>query len=319
MCIRAAGASTYKYSFTSEAFGEKVVWNNDNDLIFAKTGNTQTWQEALKYCSELNYAGISDWRVPNVKELTFNSFGGARSSTTKLADQTSDYSPLPYDLSAKEDKFAATLCVANDPCEDGKFWNGKKCAKNPCAGNPCLSFSHSDGSCKVVDEDNFACGCIDDYYFWNYDSKECVRSCYNNPCYYDENSDYECYPDEDNGYRCGCKAHFSWDPVNRKCFFDCNLNPCKNMEHSDGQCHENGNDGSYCGCVEGYAWFPHACLEDLCNPNPCENMANSYGTCEQKYYQTNKGYEIYYRCNCLEDYYWDTKYEECRKCHPGVC
>lgn len=319
MCIRAAGTSTYKYSFTSEAFGEKVVWNNENDLIFAKTGNTQTWQEALKYCSELNYAGISDWRVPNVKELTFNSFGGARSSTTKLADQTSDYSPLPYDLSAKEDKFAATLCVANDPCEDGKFWNGKKCAKNPCAENPCLSFSHSDGSCKVMDEDNFACGCIDDYYFWNYDSKECVRSCYNNPCYYDENSDYECYPDEDNGYRCGCKAHFSWDPVNRKCFFDCNLNPCKNMEHSDGQCHENGNDGSYCGCVEGYAWFPHACLEDLCNPNPCENMANSYGTCEQKYYQTNKGYEIYYRCNCLEDYYWDTKYEECRKCHPGVC
>ena len=33
----------------------------------------------------------------------------------------------------------------------------------------------------------------------------------------------------------------------------------------------------------------------------------------QKYYQTNLGYDIYYRCSCIEGYSWNTKYEECRK------
>ena len=322
-CARGGNAAFPGHHFISETFGKKVMWNNYNDLIFIKADYPYdhlivetakyTWKEALKYCSELEYAGISDWRVPNFKELTFNSLGGARTSTTKLANQTSDYAYIYSNLPVKEDNMADTLCVANDPCGKGKFWNGKKCAKNPCAGNPCLSISYSDGLCIVVDEENFACGCVDNYYFWNYDKKECLRSCYNNPCYYDENSDYECYNDKDAGYYCGCKENFSWDPESRKCVFDCNTNPCQNMEHSDGNCHENGNDGSYCGCVEGYAWFPNACLEDLCNPNPCENMANSYGTCEQKYYKTNKGYEIYYRCNCIEGYSWNTKYEECRK------
>ena len=312
-CIRVGNFPASKYHFISESFGEKVIWNNHNNLIFAKTDEKYTWKEALKYCSELDYAGISNWRLPNIKELTLNSFGGARTSTTNPADQTSDYSDLPYNLSAKNEKFADTLCVTDDQCKDGKFWNGTKCAKNPCADDPCLSISYSDGLCIVVDEENFACGCVDNYYFWNYDKKECLRSCYNNPCYYDENSDYECYDDKDVGYYCGCKENFSWDPESRKCIFDCNTNPCQNMEHSDGKCHENGNEGSYCGCVEGYAWFPHACLEDLCNPNPCENMANSYGTCEQKYYQTNLGYDIYYRCSCIEGYSWNTKYEECRK------
>ena len=310
-CIRARSAVTSKYYFTSETFGEKIVWNNDNDLIFIKTDEKLTWSEALKYCSELDYAGISDWRLPNVKELTFNSFGGARSSTTRLATPTFTYSSPSYDLPAKEENIADTFCVANDPCENGKFWNGVKCSKNPCAGDPCLSFSNSDGLCIVFDEENFACGCIDNYYFWNYDRKECLRSCYGNPCYADENSDNECYPDENNGYRCGCEAHFSWDPESRQCIFDCSTNPCKNMKHSDGECHENGDAGSYCGCDEGYAWFPHACLEDLCNPNPCENVANSDGTCEQKYNKTNKGYDISYRCNCIEGYYWNPKYEEC--------
>ncbi len=322
-CARGGNAAFPGHHFISETFGKKVMWNNYNDLIFIKADYPYdhlivetakyTWKEALKYCSELEYAGISDWRVPNFKELTFNSLGGARTSTTKLANQTSDYAYIYSNLPVKEDNMADTLCVANDPCGKGKFWNGKKCATNPCAGNPCQSFSNSTGLCTVLDEENFACGCIDNYYFWNYDKKECLRSCYDNPCYYDNNSDYNCYDDNDEGYYCGCEENFSWDPESRKCVFDCNTNPCQNMEHSDGNCHENGNDGSYCGCVEGYAWFPNACLEDLCNPNPCENMANSYGTCEQKYYKTNKGYEIYYRCNCIEGYSWNTKYEECRK------
>jgi len=33
------------------------------------TGPAMTWEEALMYCSNLNHAGKSDWRLPNIKEL----------------------------------------------------------------------------------------------------------------------------------------------------------------------------------------------------------------------------------------------------------
>ena len=253
-CIRVGNFPASKYHFISETFGENLMWNNHNNLIFAKTNEKYTWKEALKYCSELDYAGISNWRLPNIKELTLNSFGGARTSTTKPADFTSDYSDLPYNLSAKEETIAETLCVTDDQCKDGKFWNGTKCARNPCAEDPCQSTAYSDKVCIVVDEEIYACNC-DENYFWNSGKKQCLRSCDGtNPCQYHTNSDYECYPDENDGYYCGCKEPYYWNVKSRKCVQNCDAKPCQDKENSTGVCYEDDMEGYYCGCVEGYHW-----------------------------------------------------------------
>ena len=157
-CVRGDEAAVSEHHFIPENFKNNIVWNKNNNLIFTKTNEEQTWKEALKYCSELNYAGISDWRLPNIKEVTLYSLSEARTSTTKLADLTSDYSSLPSNLSEKEDKFANTFCVANDPCGKGDFWNGEKCAKDPCANNPCESQEHNK-ICRIIDENRYFCGC----------------------------------------------------------------------------------------------------------------------------------------------------------------
>ena len=40
-----------------------LMWQQSDD------GNTYDWEEAMSYCENLNLAGYSDWRLPNVKEL----------------------------------------------------------------------------------------------------------------------------------------------------------------------------------------------------------------------------------------------------------
>ena len=190
-CVRGDGPALPEYYFTSEAFGDNMMWSNSNDLIFIKKANANhTWSEALKYCSELDYAGISDWRLPNIKELTISQYGKSHTSTTQLADSAIDYSYIQKESSyndssffseeydydtinlwfdhfnasyAKQDRTADTFCITNDPCESGLFWNGVKCVKNPCAGNPCTLIAYSDKICKVIDEENYSCGCTEGY------------------------------------------------------------------------------------------------------------------------------------------------------------
>ena len=303
-CVRGESATKSEYYFISKTLGKNIIWNNINDLIFTKADKKQTWKEALGYCSKLILAGFSDWRMPNVKELAmspWNQAAGyvAHTSTTRVDDFSFD-----YQLNAKDAEPEYTFCVANDPCGTELFWNGEKCSKNPCLDDPCQSVSSSSKVCIVVDEETYACGCIERY-AWNSDKKECLRTCADYPCQVRDNSDHKCYPDDNYGYTCGCNENFYWNPEKYKCMLDCNTNPCKNIEYSDGECHENGDTGSYCGCVKGYAWFSYACVEDLCDPNPCENLENSNGTCTVL--------SSSYKCGCVEGYRWSYIYEECVK------
>lgn len=306
-CLRRNSVTIPPRYFTSKTFGSSVTWNNYNDLIFAeKTGNELSWSEAMKYCSELDYAGISDWRLPNVKELFFNSKRGFHSSTTALSDINYDYSSkeegyVVYQHS-KESQLTDTFCVANDPCENGLFWNGEKCAKNPCIGNPCKEIAYSNRECQVVDEETFDCGC-DSYYFWNSDQKKCLRSCKGNPCSSYQHSDKKCYEDKEIGFYCGCETPYQWNPDKRKCMMNCDTNPCAEIEHGSHECFEDENEGYKCGCVEGHVWIGNSCREDLCNPNPCEEKPYSNGVCTLKYNSdASNGY--YYSCGCIEGYKW---------------
>ncbi len=58
-----------KNIFVDQADG--TIKDSATGLIWQKTdsGKTLNWEEALRYCENLNYAGHSDWRLPNAKEL----------------------------------------------------------------------------------------------------------------------------------------------------------------------------------------------------------------------------------------------------------
>ncbi|MBO4696403.1 MAG: DUF1566 domain-containing protein, partial [Lachnospiraceae bacterium] len=71
MCVR--GSALPNASFTTQTIsGADVVTDSTTGLMWQKTYlNRKTiWQDALEYCESLEYAGYSDWRLPNQNELT---------------------------------------------------------------------------------------------------------------------------------------------------------------------------------------------------------------------------------------------------------
>ncbi|MBP5405642.1 DUF1566 domain-containing protein [bacterium] len=308
-CLRRNSLTIPPRHFTSKTFGSSVMWNNYNDLIFAeKTGKELSWSEAMKYCSELDYAGISDWRLPNVKELFFNSKRGFHSSTTAPYDFNYDYSSkeegyVVYQHS-KESQLTDTFCVANDPCESGLFWNGEKCAKNPCSKDPCKSDNHSDRICIVLDEENYSCNCNKNYK-WSPEKRQCVRTCQDNPCSTYSNSDKQCYDDDVEGFYCGCIEPYFWNANSRKCTQNCDHNPCLNEANSTHECFPDEKNGYTCGCNDGYVWLRlDGCVTDFCKLDSCKNISNSSGECRIVE-------EFGYLCECLNGTLWNPIEKNC--------
>ena len=57
--------------FTIQA-NTNAVLDNLTGLMWAMNANldgTNTWEDAKTFCVELDYAGYTDWRLPNIKEL----------------------------------------------------------------------------------------------------------------------------------------------------------------------------------------------------------------------------------------------------------
>lgn len=46
-----------------------LMWVKDGNSAGCNNGNPLTWEQALTFCEGLNYAGYSDWRLPNRREL----------------------------------------------------------------------------------------------------------------------------------------------------------------------------------------------------------------------------------------------------------
>ena len=51
--------------------GDGTITDNSTELVWQKTPNTQTqnWENALVYAENLALSNLSDWRLPNIKEL----------------------------------------------------------------------------------------------------------------------------------------------------------------------------------------------------------------------------------------------------------
>ncbi|MDY0361895.1 MAG: DUF1566 domain-containing protein [Desulforegulaceae bacterium] len=51
--------------------GDGTITDNKTGLMWMKetADNKMNWKDALSYCENLDYAGYSDWRLPNIKEL----------------------------------------------------------------------------------------------------------------------------------------------------------------------------------------------------------------------------------------------------------
>lgn len=46
-----------------------LVWPGDGDEAGSNNASTLTWSNAFAYAEGLTFAGYSDWRIPNIKEI----------------------------------------------------------------------------------------------------------------------------------------------------------------------------------------------------------------------------------------------------------
>ena len=171
------------------------------------------WADAFDYCENLTYAGLSDWRLMNTREIQL--FSGGQTSTSAAYDPTKAEGPL-----WKKITFEDVRCIRDNPCKSDEVWFESKCMKSPCANNPCAKKANSDGACQPINEELYSCRCDDFYYYWNTESMKCVESCVKNKCKYTEHSDKQCYEDDPKGYRCGCEEGYTWDFDSKKCLDD---------------------------------------------------------------------------------------------------
>lgn len=219
MCVRGNKLTKPTFS-TSTTNGDVVVKDSITGLIWQKTYVTsKTWQEALKYCEDLTYAGKSDWRVPNKNEqasllnfeksIPYSDFPDMPKEKAFWTNSTNaEYEHKTYawhtnfsygtntDKKSISDPYFVVRCVRSERIND------------PCENHICGSVSHSSGVCVPENAFEYSCAC-DDGYFWN--DEECVNPCNANPCSNLSNSTKVCTPLSPTDYSCGCNSGYGWN------------------------------------------------------------------------------------------------------------
>ena len=85
ICVRGESLPKSTFTVSTVANGDQIITDNVTGLIWQKTyASNKTWKEALEYCEGLNYAGYTDWRLPNAAEI-FTFSDPTRTSTPKVA------------------------------------------------------------------------------------------------------------------------------------------------------------------------------------------------------------------------------------------
>lgn len=214
--------------------GKEVILDSQSGIIWQNEYSKEyDWTDAMVFCERSEYAGFSDWRMPNMYELTslinyqyerlaefpLTETLSSENSTIVWASTTNPFSgsPSAYGIDFATGKnssfekryvYGHALCMRNEPCKKGFWWNGEKCVENPCENNPCKNMEHSDGTCGTEDFKDYYCGCNENY-FW--DGKECAKNpCEPNPCGYYEHTTGECSAPNRFTFICSCEENLYW-------------------------------------------------------------------------------------------------------------
>ena len=298
-CVRGKKLPEANFNLSVMTNYDEIVSDSTNHLLWQggtlpEESKNKTWQQALSYCEDLAYAGLSGWRLPNRNELIslFNDGETVPASyfpwaSSELSGKFWSSSGNSYPQAFAVDFYEVTVsyenngnydknnvvCVHSNVCEEGKSWNGTSCVNNPCDPNPCGNDANSDGICTVADSSTHICGCKSGY-FW--DGAECATPCEPNPCENDANSEGTCTALNLTAYTCDCKSGYFWDDT--ECASPCDPNPCGNFDHSDNICTVISNTTYSCGCESGYYWWGMAagCTGKPTLGNICTNQNNCY-------------------------------------------
>ena len=330
MCVRGEELFEANLITTTAANGDTIVSDLTTNLMWQKSYEEEmSWHEALNYCENLNYAGYSDWRLPNINELmsltNYDKFEPASdfpdmpdiyflSSTSSdshsyTAAGTALFGyfstgliggvPKDYYDSYFEENFSAR-CVRNSECNDGYFLSGSECAASPCTVETCQGIANSTEVCSPINAEQYSCKCISNY-FWN--GSECVTPCTDETCQGIANSTGVCAAISIEEYSCKCNPNYFWNGS------EC-VNPCASDIHSNGaSLGTNLNDYS-CDCINGYYWSgaEEGCAE-IAN---CKDLYKCFDSCGDNYSCQDTCYEqssaevqnqydammdCYYNCN----------------------
>ena len=224
----------------SKYLSSDIVASVFADLVFQRSPTAdKTWQEALEYCENLNFAGISDWRLPNKNEIKLlEGFTSSDAWTSTSYNLNPIYAWVGNGTRTKT-QLGKAYCVAANPCEKGKeIWNGQKCT----------FFSDMN-----LNEDG--CNCIDGYVM---DGLQCVKAECEDDCKTMAHSTGVCIGYSKNTTHCQCEEGYFYN-YGHKCVNPCDEEPCKNVNASDGSCTATDYNTFECGCIEGYYYTKSSC------------------------------------------------------------
>jgi len=81
-----------------------LMWPKDGNGLGCWNGQTATWTEAIDYCESLDFAGYTDWRLPNVRELVslinWGNYGPTIDTTVFINTNYDYWTSTPTDSSS---------------------------------------------------------------------------------------------------------------------------------------------------------------------------------------------------------------------------
>ena len=182
-------------TFTEMTFNNKaVLLDNVTGLVWIKpyyNGHTDAWYHSLKSCEESDYAGFTDWRLPNKNELVsildlsqdnqFKIYGAYATvwSSSSIGGYAFRLNHGSIERLSKSNGIPITpICVRSGVdidsgdwgCPDGKFRDSYYRCVSPCDSNPC----NSNATCVATSATEYTCECSSGY-SWN--GTQCMVDC----------------------------------------------------------------------------------------------------------------------------------------------